>query len=217
MGSTVESESLCGLPGVTRDGPSGPSRFVDGFWMDATELTNEEFEKFVTATGYITIAERTPTKEEFPDAPPENLIAGSTVFTPTKNAVALDNYYQWWRYQPGASWRYPEGPQSTIRGKEKYPVLQMTYEDAVAYAKVGGEAAAHRSGMGICRARRTDRKALLVGRRLSVREISQWRTLTSESFRLKDTGADGSQGWRQSLHSLQMAMGFTALQRIALK
>jgi len=103
--------------------------------MDATELTNEDFEKFVNATGYITVAERTPTAEEFPGAPPENLLAGSTVFTPTKNTVALDNYYQWWRYQPGANWRHPEGPQSTIKGKEKYPVVKIAYDDAVAYAK----------------------------------------------------------------------------------
>ena len=139
MGSTVESESLCGLPGVTRDALPVHRVYVDGFWMDATELTNEEFEKFVTATGYITIAERTPTKEEFPTAPAENLVAGSTVFTPTKNKVALDNYYQWWRYQPGANWRHPEGPQSTIKGKEKYPVVQIAYDDAVAYAKWAGK------------------------------------------------------------------------------
>jgi len=139
MGSTVESESLCSLPGVTRDALPVHRVYVDGFWMDATELTNEEFEKFVNATGYVTIAERTPTKEEFPGAPPENLVAGSTVFTPTKNAVALDNYYQWWRYQPGANWRHPEGPQSTIKGKEKYPVVQIAYDDAVAYAKWAGK------------------------------------------------------------------------------
>jgi len=139
MGSTVESESLCGLPGVTRDALPVHRVYVDGFWMDATELTNEEFEKFVRATGYITVAERTPTKEEFPSAPPENLVAGSTVFTPTKNTVALDNYYQWWRYQPGANWRHPEGPQSNIKGKEKHPAVQIAYDDALAYAKWAGK------------------------------------------------------------------------------
>ncbi len=139
MGSTVESESLCGLPGVTRDALPVHRVYIDGFWMDATELTNEEFEKFVRATGYVTVAERTPTKEEFPGAPAENLVAGSTVFTPTKNAVALDNYYQWWRYQAGANWRHPEGPQSNIKGKEKYPVVQLAYDDAVAYAKWAGK------------------------------------------------------------------------------
>jgi len=139
MGSTVESESLCSLPGITRDALPVHRVNVDGFWMDATELTNEEFENFVNATGYVTVAESTPTKEEFPGAPPENLVAGSTVFTPTKNKVALDNYYQWWRYQPGANWRHPEGPQSNIKGKEKYPVVQLAYDDAVAYAKWAGK------------------------------------------------------------------------------
>jgi len=139
MGSTVESESLCGLPGVTRDALPVHRVYVDGFWMDATELTNEEFDKFVTATGYVTIAGRTPTTEEFPGAPPENLVAGSTVFTPTKNPVALDNYYQWWRYQKGANWRHPEGSQSNITDKGKFPVVQLAYDDAVAYAKWAGK------------------------------------------------------------------------------
>jgi formylglycine-generating enzyme len=139
MGSTVESESLCGLPGVTRDALPVHRVYVDGFWMDQTELTNEEFDKFVNATGYVTIAERTPTKEEFPGAPPENLVAGSTVFTPTKSEVPLDDYFQWWRYVKGANWRHPQGPESNIKGKEKYPVVQIAYDDAVAYAKWAGK------------------------------------------------------------------------------
>jgi len=139
MGSTVESESLCGLAGVTRDALPVHRVYVDGFWMDQTELTNEEFEKFVNATGYVTIAERTPTKEEFPGAPPENLVAGSTVFTPTKSKVPLDDYLQWWRYVKGANWRHPEGPQSNLKGKEKYPVVQIAYDDALAYARWAGK------------------------------------------------------------------------------
>jgi len=139
MGSTAESESLCGLPGLTRDSLPVHRVYVDGFWMDATELTNEEFEKFVNATHYVTIAERTPTREEFPDAPLENLVAGSTVFTPTKDTVPLDDYFQWWRYQKGANWRHPEGPESTIKGKERFPVVQIAYEDAVAYATWTGK------------------------------------------------------------------------------
>jgi len=139
MGSTVESESMCDLPGVTHDALPVHRVYVDGFWMDATELTNEEFEKFVNATGYITIAERRPTKEEFPDAPAENLVAGSPVFTPTSQAVALDDSFQWWRYQKGANWRHPEGPGSNIIGRENYPVVQVAYDDALAYAKWAGK------------------------------------------------------------------------------
>ena len=139
MGSAVESESMCGMPGITRDALPVHRVYVNGFWMDATELTNQQFERFVNATGYVTVAERTPTKAEFPTAPPENLVAGSTVFTPTKSEVPLDDYYQWWRYVRGANWRHPEGPQSDIKGREKYPVVQLAYEDALAYAKWAGK------------------------------------------------------------------------------
>jgi formylglycine-generating enzyme required for sulfatase activity len=139
MGSHVESEAFCALPGVTRDALPVHRVYVDAFWMDATELTNEEFEKFVKATGYVTIAERTPTAAEFPGAPPENLVAGSTVFTPTASPVPLHDHFQWWRYQKGASWRRPEGPGSTIRGRERFPVVQIAYDDAEAYAKWAGK------------------------------------------------------------------------------
>ena len=139
MGSTVDSDSLCSMPGMTRDASPVHRVYVDGFWMDATELTNEEFARFVKATGYVTIAERTPTAAEFPGAPLENLVAGSTVFDPTPEPVPLDNHYVWWRYQKGANWRHPEGPESNIDGREKYPVVQIAYDDAVAYAKWAGK------------------------------------------------------------------------------
>ena len=139
MGSTAGTESLCGQPGLTRDALPVHRVYVDGFWMDATEVTNEEFEKFTRATGYITIAERTPTPEEFPNAPPENLVAGSTVFTPTRQPVPLNDFFQWWRYEKGANWRHPEGPGSDLKGREKFPVVHIAYDDAVAYAKWAGK------------------------------------------------------------------------------
>src|SRR5215831_4834298 len=139
MGSPVESESLCSMPGMTRDASPIHRVYVDGFWTDATELTNEQFAKFIDATGYVTIAERTPTAAEYPGARPENLVAGSTVFTPTAEPVPLYNHYVWWRYQKGANWRHPEGPESNIKGRDKYPVVQIAYDDAVAYAKWAGK------------------------------------------------------------------------------
>ena len=75
--------------------------YVDAFWMDETELTNAQFAKFVAATRYVTVAERTPRAEDYPTAPKENLVAGSVVFTPPDHEVPLDNHYQWWRYLPG--------------------------------------------------------------------------------------------------------------------
>jgi formylglycine-generating enzyme len=139
MGSHVESESLCALPGVTRDALPVHRVRVDGFWMDATEVTNDDFARFVRATGYVTIAERTPTAQEFPGAPLESLVAGSVVFTPTTAAVRLDDHSQWWRYQRGASWRHPEGPASTIDDRGRYPVVHLGYDDAVAFATWAGK------------------------------------------------------------------------------
>lgn len=139
MGSTIESESLCGVPGTTADALPVHRVSVDGFWMDTTEVTNEQFAKFVAATGYVTVAEQAPTREEFPDAPPENLVAGATVFSPTSEPVPLNNYFQWWSYVRGASWKHPLGPNSNLDGKESYPVVQVVYEDAVAYSRWAGK------------------------------------------------------------------------------
>ena len=88
--------------------------------MDKTDITNAQFEKFVRATGYITVAERKPRAEDYPGAPPENLVAGSVVFAPPDHPVSLDNYFQWWTYIPGANWRHPEGPKSSIVGRNVY-------------------------------------------------------------------------------------------------
>jgi len=113
--------------------------YVDGFWMDKTDVTNREFAQFVKSTGYVTVAERKPDPKDFPDAPPENLVAGSVVFAPPDHAVLLDNHYQWWSYLPGANWRHPEGPNSSIDGREDFPVVHVAYQDAEAYAKWAGK------------------------------------------------------------------------------
>jgi formylglycine-generating enzyme len=113
--------------------------YVDGFFMDATDVTNDEFAAFVKATRYVTVAERTPLAKDFPGAPPENLVAGSVVFSPPDHPVPLDNHFQWWDYVKGASWRHPLGPKSDIHGKGNYPVVHVAYEDAEAYAKWAGK------------------------------------------------------------------------------
>jgi sulfatase modifying factor 1 len=112
--------------------------YVDGFYMDKTDVTNAQFAKFVKATGYVTVAERTPRAEDFPGAPPENLVAGGVVFSPPNHPVPLNDHFQWWSYVHGANWRHPTGPKSTIQGKENYPVVQVAYEDAFAYANWAG-------------------------------------------------------------------------------
>jgi formylglycine-generating enzyme required for sulfatase activity len=113
--------------------------YVDGFYMDKTHVTNREFAAFVKATAHVTLAERTPRAEDFPGAPPENLVAGSVVFTPPSHAVLLNNHFQWWNYVRGANWRHPLGPGSHISDKDDYPVVHVACGDAVAYAKWAGK------------------------------------------------------------------------------
>jgi len=113
--------------------------YVDGFFMDKTDVTNAEFETFVKATDYVTVAERKPRAEDYPGALPENLVAGSVVFAAPDHPVELDNHYQWWTYVPGANWRHPLGPNSNLEGKGGDPVVHIAYEDAQAYAKWAGK------------------------------------------------------------------------------
>ena len=112
---------------------------VAGFWMDTTPVTNADFNRFVLATQYVTIAERKPDPREFPGVPPDKLVPGSIVFTPPAHAVPLDDFSQWWSYVPGANWRHPEGPGSTLTGLDNHPVVHIAFEDALAYAKWAGK------------------------------------------------------------------------------
>jgi formylglycine-generating enzyme required for sulfatase activity len=120
---------------------------VNGFWIDETEVTNREFRRFTDATGYVTTAERPinweEIKKELPpgtEKPPDDkLVPGSLVFTQPDHAVELENAANWWRWQPGANWRQPDGPGSTIDGKDDYPVVQVSWDDAVAYARWAGK------------------------------------------------------------------------------
>jgi len=113
---------------------------VDGFWMDKYSVSNAQFAQFVKATSYVTLAERPPDPALYPDAPPENLVAGSLVFKMTSGPVNLRLIDQWWAWTPGASWRRPEGPGSHIRKRNRHPVVHIAYEDAVAYAEWIGKA-----------------------------------------------------------------------------
>ena len=113
--------------------------YVDGFWMDKTEVTNAEFRQFVKATGYVTVAEKKPNPEDFPGVEADKLVAGSIVFFPPKQQVQLGDYRQWWRFVPGANWKHPFGPGSNIKGKDNYPVVHVTYTDAEVYAQWAGK------------------------------------------------------------------------------
>ena len=116
---------------------------VDGFWMDATPVTNRQFKEFVDSTHYVTTAEKAPTLEEImaqvppgtPPPPKELLVAASLVFKSSQGPVPLKSNRLWWEWKPGADWRHPLGPESSLEGKEDHPVVQVSWYDAVAYAK----------------------------------------------------------------------------------
>lgn len=120
---------------------------VNGFWMDATEVTNAQFAEFVRATGYVTVAERPvdweDLKKQVPPGTPKPddrmLQPGSLVFTPPDGPVDLSRFDRWWTWTTGANWRQPKGPGSTIEGRERHPVVHIAFEDAMAYCKWAGK------------------------------------------------------------------------------
>jgi formylglycine-generating enzyme required for sulfatase activity len=119
---------------------------LDGFWISRTPVTNDEFARFVEATGYVTTAETAPTLEEIaaqlppgtPPPPAEALVAASLVFRPTDRPVPLTNPFVWWEWTAGADWRHPTGPESSIEGKGDHPVVHVSWFDAQAYCKWAG-------------------------------------------------------------------------------
>ena len=120
---------------------------LSGFWIDVSDVTNADFRRFVEATHYVTTAERKPDWETLKvQAPPGTpkpddslLVPGALVFSGTAAPVSLRDYSQWWRFVPGADWKRPQGPDSGIIGKDDHPVVQVSYEDAEAYAKWAGK------------------------------------------------------------------------------
>ena len=112
---------------------------VAGFWMDEHPVNAGEFRRFVRQTGYITLAERPVDAADYPDADPALLVPGSLVFRKTSGPVPLDDVRSWWAYTPGASWKRPAGPGSTINGRDRHPVVQVAYDDAEAYAAWAGK------------------------------------------------------------------------------
>ena len=111
---------------------------VEGFWIDRRPVTNAEFARFVEATGWLTSAEIAPSAEDYPGALPEMLVPASLVFTPTSGPVDLRQPGHWWRYVPGADWRHPQGPKSSLAGLGDHPVVHLAWRDVEAYADWAG-------------------------------------------------------------------------------
>lgn len=112
---------------------------VDGFWMDEQQVTNAGFRRFAQETGYVTLAERPPNPGDYPGIDPTLLVPGSLVFQRPARRVSLNDYRLWWAYLPGACWKHPEGPTSTLNGRERHPVVHIAYADAEAYAAWAGK------------------------------------------------------------------------------
>jgi formylglycine-generating enzyme required for sulfatase activity len=112
---------------------------VDGFWIDEHPVTAADFRRFVRDTGYTTVAERPLDPADYPDAEPELLVPGSLVFRKSSGPVSLNDFRNWWEYVPGAFWKKPGGAGTTINGRDRHPVVQVTYEDAEAYAAWAGK------------------------------------------------------------------------------
>jgi formylglycine-generating enzyme len=147
-GRTAPRPGMIWLPGGTFR--MGSDRFypqeapvhrvaVDGFWIDATPVTNRQFKEFVKATDHVTVAETAPDPKDYPGALPHMLLAGSLVFSPPPHPVDLGDWSQWWLFLKGADWRHPYGPKSNINGLDNHPVVHVAHADALAYARWAGK------------------------------------------------------------------------------
>ncbi|MDG3009435.1 formylglycine-generating enzyme family protein [Rhodococcus sp. D2-41] len=136
---------------------------VDGFWIDTHQVTVAQFRRFVKDTGHVSTAETAPDPADYPGADPALLVPGSLVFTPPPGRVPLDDYTRWWSFVPGADWRHPEGPDSNVGGREHHPVTQVSYSDALAYARWAGKDLATEAEWEFAARGGLDRKAYVWG------------------------------------------------------
>jgi sulfatase modifying factor 1 len=166
---------------------------VDGFWMDRHTVTNAEFARFVRRTGHVTVAEQAADPEDYPGARPELLVPASTVFRPPPHRVDLRNPYNWWIYVPGADWRHPQGPGSSIRKRPDHPVVHVAWEDVQAYATWAGRELPTEAEWELACRGGLDGATYAWGEELS--PGGRWMANTWQGeFPLDNTGQDGYEG-----------------------
>jgi formylglycine-generating enzyme required for sulfatase activity len=167
---------------------------VGPFWIDRYDVTNADFAKFVAATRYVTDAERRPDPADYPDIPADKLVPGGAAFTPPSGGVrTMEDPMQWWNFVPGADWRHPDGPGSSIVGHDNDPVVQVSYNDALAYAKWVGRELPTESQYEFAARGGLDGKTYAWGDDFAPDGKYQANTWQG-TFPVKNTGADGFSG-----------------------
>jgi sulfatase modifying factor 1 len=166
---------------------------VDSFWIDAHPVTNREFARFVRRTGHVTLAERPPERADYPDADPALLVPASSVFVRPGRRVDLGNPYDWWTYVPGADWRHPQGPGSSIRSRPDHPVVHVAWPDVEAYAAWAGKQVPTEAEWELAARGGLDGAEYAWGEELT--PAGRWMANTWQGdFPNENTGADGYDG-----------------------
>ena len=182
---------------------------VDGFWMDRVAVTNAEFQRFVDATGYVTLAERPANPEDYPGAKPEMLVPSSVMFKKAPGPVDLRNHYNWWVYVAGADWRHPRGPPARIRELDGPSGRARRLRGRRGLRHVGRQGAADRSRMGVRRARRARRRRVLLGRRVHARRQADGQHVAGRVPVAEPAARTATSGPRRSARSRRTATAST--------
>ena len=200
--ATASADGMVRIPGATftmgsgghypEEAPAHPVT-VSGFWIDPRPVTNREFGRFVHKTGYVTVAEQAPDPADYPGARPELVIPFSSVFVPPRRPVSLADPYHWWTPVPGADWRHPQGPGSSVRTKPDHPVVHVAWADVAAYANWAGKAIPTEAEWELAARGGLDGAEFAWGDELT--PGGQWMANTWQGeFPFRDTGEDGYRG-----------------------
>jgi sulfatase modifying factor 1 len=201
-GQAAATDGMVWVPGASflmgsdrhypEEAPAHPVT-VDGFWIDPHPITNRDFARFVRKTEYVTMAERPPDPAAYPGARPEFLVPFSSVFVAPPHRVSLADPYNWWQPVPGADWRHPQGPGSSVRRKPDHPVVHVAWADVAAYAAWAGKAIPTEAEWELAARGGLDGAEFAWGDEFN--PGGEWMANTWQGeFPIQDTGDDGYQG-----------------------